>query len=978
MMIPKRFYADIAHRYSQTLLLPKTSFPKRSNLEKVQNDLIPRSSQLLYKEQLHSKPLSSESDLFVLHDGPPYANGDLHLGHALNKILKDIINRYNLLLGKQIYYKPGWDCHGLPIELKALEKITKSLKKDSSIILSVQEIRKLAREHALTTIESQMKGFQDLAILTDFQDNYKTLNHEFEVNQLKIFQELLKKKLIKRQKKPVYWGCQNHTALAESELEYNDNHKSFAAHLKFPIITPSSELKSILEENNVNLLQALIWTSTPWTIPSNRAISINENYSYTILKSVTGNEHLLVASDLSSKVLDLNDSYELVEINIPGTAIVGSSYCNPVISNSSFPIIHGDHVTNSAGTGLVHTAPGHGNDDYFVCLANGIEVISPVDQFGKYTDELPEGEFKELIGLFVLTKGTQKILEILSRYNMIFNLDKNYIHSYPYDWRSKKPVIIRATPQWFTDVGEIKSKTSSALEDVEFIPERGRNRLLSFIKNRNEWCISRQRSWGVPIPAIYSKKDENKVIMDTESVGFIINKIEELGTDAWFDETESDIERWLPPKYEGQSEEWIKGKDTMDVWFDSGSSWMEIQKFFDKYGIKREVIADVYLEGSDQHRGWFQSSVLTKVASSEEAEPKAPYKKIVTHGFTLDEKGFKMSKSLGNTLTPNAIIKGNEKFKGVGVDGLRLWVAQSDYTSDMSIGPNVLKHVGDALKKLRITFSFLLGNLNDIGKEELVPYDKLSKIDKLALARLHKVNKEVLYHYSEFNFNRVLKTLTNHVNIELSAIYFDVVKDRLYTDSENSVSRRSAQTVLFEIFKTYLSLLSPILPVLTQEVWDHTLPWIQGGKSNAILNGIQDLSRFENDDIEQDFEKIWKIKDEITLLIERGRKYDKSIKNSLETEVYITIDESSHLWNVLRSVKTELKDYYLVSDVHLNKEIPTDVKYNYSNQNISIYETDLKVSVVNSSHSKCPRCWKYTSVDEETLCTRCDEVLQSH
>lgn len=977
----RRLYSDLAHKYSKTVLLPKTSFPKRSNLEKVQKDLIPRSSQQLYQEQLQSKPLNNDSDLFILHDGPPYANGDLHLGHALNKILKDVINRYNLLQGKQIYYKPGWDCHGLPIELKALEKISKKMKKDSSTVLSVGEIRKLAREHANTTIKSQLEGFKSLAILTDFEDNYKTLNHQFEINQLKVFQALLKRGLIKRQKKPVYWGCQTHTALAEGELEYNDNHKSITLHLKFPIVKPSSELAQLLKSNGIEQLSALIWTSTPWTIPSNKAISINSNFEYVILKSTVTGEHIIVSHELQTTVLSLNPEFESTNIIVPGIALVSSQYTNPLIADSLFPIIHGEHVTNTAGTGLVHTAPGHGNDDYFVCLGNDIDVYSPVDQFGKYTDDLPVGVFQDkLKGLFVLGKGTEEILKILGDSGMVYSRDDNYIHSYPYDWRSKKPIIIRATPQWFTNVGEIKESSLKALEEVEFIPERGRNRLSAFIKNRNEWCISRQRSWGVPIPAIYARDDENRVIMDEESVEFIIQRIEELGTDAWFEE-ESDIERWLPAKYAGQGKDLIKGKDTMDVWFDSGSSWNEIREFLETHQItNRKTLADVYLEGSDQHRGWFQSSLLTKVGSTPvDILAKAPYGKIVTHGFTLDERGFKMSKSLGNTLTPDVVIKGQGKaLPGVGVDGLRMWVAQSDYTNDMSIGPNVLKHVGDALKKLRITFTFLLGNLNDLqkGSADLVKYEDLNKIDQFALSRLAQVNEEVLSHYEQYNFNRVLKTLTNHLNIELSAIYFDIVKDRLYTDAIDSRSRRAAQTVLYHILQTYLSLLSPIIPAMTQEVWDFSPEWITNKKTNAILNGVVDLETFKNPSLETAFGNVWKLREEITMLIERGRKEDKTIKNSLETEVYISLNEGSELFSVLKSLESELNDYYLVSKLHLNKPVPQAVNYNYQNQTpIVIDGQSLTISIVNATDAKCPRCWRYASVSEEELCRRCDDVI---
>lgn len=953
---------DLAHSYQKTLHLPKTKLPKRSSHEKNINDLIPRSSQLLYKEQFELKP--TNKDVFILHDGPPYANGDLHLGHALNKVLKDMINRYHLSIGKKVYYKPGWDCHGLPIELKALEKANSKFKKDSTTVLPVKQIRKLAREHANKTIIKQLNKFKELAILTDFEHNYKTLNHDFEINQLKIFQKLLNKNLIRRQKKPVFWGCETHTALAESELEYNDKHRSTAAFIKFPLTTSFKEFK------NVSLL---IWTSTPWTIPANKAISINENFSYTLISN--HNESLIVANDLVDSIMELNPEFRKTDLVFLGYELLDLKYKNPLFNDDQiFPILHGDHVTNSSGTGLVHTAPGHGNDDYFVCLKKNIDAYSPVDQFGCYTNEI-NSNLKQLVGLKVIEEGNPKIIQLLSQHNMLFNLNEHYIHSYPYDWRSKKPIIIRSTPQWFCNVGEIKQKSEDALEEVRFIPERGQNRLLSFIKNRNEWCISRQRSWGVPIPALYHKTDDNKFLLDDESVRHIISKIDELGTDSWFEEEEN-IERWLPESLKGEGLNYAKGKDTMDVWFDSGSSWTEIVNFLQKNNINdRGYLADVYLEGSDQHRGWFQSSLLTKIGTSDESHPNAPYKTIVTHGFTLDEAGFKMSKSIGNTLSPDAIIKGDGNIlkHGVGVDGLRLWVAQSDYTSDMSIGPNILKHVGDALKKLRITLTFLLGNLNGFEKSEVVETENLRKIDQYALSKLTSLNEEVLNHYSNYNFNRALKALHNHLNIESSAIYFDIIKDRLYTDSKDGLSRRAAQTVLVEILKAYSVLFAPITPLITQEVWDFSPNWITENSKNPLIKGTSLLTNYRNEELELKFNKVWEIKDKAKLIIEEGRK-SKDIKSSLESDIYISVPENSKIISLLKEFDGELEDIFMTSHFKINEQVPSETGYKYSDI-VHVDAEALEITVVPSSQEKCPRCWKFTSENETDLCPRCEEVV---
>lgn len=968
-LVQRRLYSDLAHKYSKTLKLPQTEFPKRSNYESTINDLVPRSSQVLYKLQLAKSPI--KDDVFILHDGPPYANGDLHMGHALNKILKDFINRFNLMIGKQVYYKPGWDCHGLPIELKALETINKKMKKDVSMILSVGEIREMARNHATKTVETQLESFKQFAILADFQDSYKTMNHQFEINQLRIFQTMLSKNLITRQKKPVFWGCETHTALAEGELEYNDKHKSTAAYLSFPLVQLTNELSQLLQQNSIESASVLIWTSTPWTIASNRAIAINEDFSYTVIKSSA--QSLIVAKDLASQLVQVNPEFTLTGLEIPGNILKNSRYVNP-ISNESHTIIHGDHVTDNAGTGLVHTAPGHGNEDYFACLKNGIDIYSPVDNFGKYTKDVPHG-FESLIGKRVLGEGGKIILKLLEDAEMVFNIDQNYIHSYPYDWRSKKPIIIRATPQWFANVRKIKEAASSSLDDVKFTPEKGKNRLLSFIKNRNEWCISRQRSWGVPIPALYSKHDENIVLMDQESVSHIITKIDELGTDAWFEE-EANVERWLPESHRGQGPNFYKGKDTMDVWFDSGSSWNEIETFIKNNALNRDYLADVYLEGSDQHRGWFQSSLLTKIATDDSTNVKAPYKNIITHGFTLDEKGQKMSKSIGNTISPDSVIQGKNGLPALGVDGLRLWAAQADYTSDMAIGPKILKHVGDSLKKIRITFSFLLGSLTDMKPEDAVKYEDLRPIDKYALSKLATLNEEILQQYKDFNYNRVIQSLNYHLNADLSATYFDIIKDRLYTDKEDGLSRRAAQTVLLQIHQTYLSILSPILPILTQEVWDYTLPWLKSNQPSPFLKGwSESSSHHKNSELEADFGLIWAIKDEVKMLAEQGRKNDKTIRNSLETDVYININQKgSHLDKVVHEHAQYLADYLLVSHVHVNKPVPDTLTYNYTNE-IMIEGNSVNVSVVPSDESKCPRCWKYTSTSVEDLCKRCDDVL---
>lgn len=708
-MVAPSLRAYSKHAYQKTLCLPKTKFANRSNLQKTFDQLIPQSSQDVYREQFRIflekadklSPLERQEfvqkQLFVLHDGPPYANGDLHLGHAMNKMLKDIINRYQLLQGKFIFYKPGWDCHGLPIELKALQK----LNKDESELFPTR-IRKLASQHAQKTIKSQASQFKQFAIATDWDDCYETMQQQFEFDQLDNLKIMIQKGLIKRQNKPVYWGTETKTALAEGELEYRDDHESMSAFIKFPLTEESSRV--VAEWNKLRLdspISLAIWTSTPWTIFANQAVCFNESFDYGLYE--LNNEYVVLESGLGSKVLP--DIARLIA-TIPGTKLKDLKYYIPFLNKSPKPLIHGDHVTNISGTGLVHTAPGHGHDDYLIGVKNGLNIYSPVDDEGRYKTDMMPSHLREILiepetgkARKVLSEATtSQILTMLQNHQMLLRAEK-YIHSYPYDWRSKKPVIVRSTPQWFADLTDVKSLALESLKNVTFHPERGLNRLTSFIKSRNEWCISRQRSWGVPIPAFHKVGKSEEVLMSEEVAKYAISAIKRKGIDAWFKEDNSDINEWLPPSYQDRGHEYRRGRDTVDVWFDSGSTWKVIDRFYNhRLGLPlpRSPLADLYLEGSDQHRGWFQSSLLTKVATA--GIPQAPYAAVLTHGFTLDENGSKMSKSLGNTILPSAVIAG-DKDRGIpalGVDGLRLLIAQTDFTTDVSIGPTVIKHVAEA------------------------------------------------------------------------------------------------------------------------------------------------------------------------------------------------------------------------------------------------------------------------------------------
>ncbi|KAI8382554.1 Aminoacyl-transfer RNA synthetases class-I signature [Nakaseomyces glabratus] len=976
----RRSYAQ--HAYQKTLHLSKTKFPNRSVLAN-SLELLPLCSDRVYTEQLErfkrelgavegedEKLAAVRERLFVLHDGPPYANGDLHLGHALNKILKDFVNRFQLSQGKTVYYRPGWDCHGLPIEMKALKDLRDADKMDSV------KVRELARQHALRSLDKQRDQFKKYGILTDWSDPYVTMDKSFEVNQLKVFQKMFNMGLIKRQNKPVYWGTVTKTALAESELEYNEKHVSTAAYVKFPLTADSrAHLQDKLQlENELqnDQISCLIWTSTPWTLFSNRAICFNENFSYSLLQ--LDGSYVIVENNLINQ-LGSDHKGEILK-TFEGKLLKGLFYYNPLVSDIvARPLIHGDHVTDNAGTGLVHTAPGHGHDDYFLGIENDLEIYSPVDHEGRYIlNELPDN-CKELLmeggtglGRKVLdSETTTVILDLLSKKQALLKAHK-YTHSYPYDWRAKTPVIIRATPQWFADLHDVKDLAIKSLEKVEFYPKRGENRLSSFIKSRNEWCISRQRSWGVPIPVFHNKSNPDKVLINDELLEYIITRISKHGSDLWFS-PEDDISDWFPENYRTMAKDFIKGTDTMDVWFDSGSTWNIIREFYQKeLGLSTvpQPLANVYLEGSDQHRGWFQSSLLTKVACS--MSEIAPYNEVITHGFTLDEKGIKMSKSIGNTISPESIIEGDKKrnLPALGIDGLRYFVAQADFTTDVTVGPTVLKHVAEALKKCRLTMRFLISNLEISKRYSLLNTSELRPVDKYVLASVNKLLEETKELYKVHNFSKVLVALQFHMNNELSSFYFDISKDSLYSDSIESLKRRQIQTTLFHIYDAYRAMLAPILPILVQESWNF-LPkqWLNGDNdAEAVTRKWPSLTEI-NPEVVNEFKQVI-----LPLVKEYKSKFatlgDPSITKPSQTKAIINCSKSIGYSN------EELCDVLQTAEVDVNiGDMPSSNSITLDNG------TSISIEVTKSEMHKCPRCWKHNSPEVDSLCHRCADSIAS-
>lgn len=980
--------------YSHTLQLPKTKFGPKIPKGDDRELLLSQISRDLYEWQHERKSFDKE---FILHDGPPYANGDLHLGHSLNKILKDVINRSEMLINNaKVNYTPGWDCHGLPIEMKAIQEHETNLKKQKkqkkdghpvdqeSEIVTPIEIRKLCKDLASSMIEKQKIQFNEFGLMADLENPYITMDHAYEINQLKVFLKLMENGLLSRQMKPVWYGCETKTALAEAELEYNPSHKSVAIFVKFPLVLQSKE--ALLKDRNTKIdpnvpINLLIWTSTPWTIPANKAICVHREMEYTLIRNEETGEYCVVAVKLVNEILSLNDDFILFDASLrfTGEDLIDLQYTSPASKSSqNHPVIHADHVSSTAGSGLVHAAPAHGLEDFVVGVNNGLQVVSSVDDSGLYLSRAIPPGFAELHGLKVTSKeGIWNCINILNDFKMIYHINKSYTHSYPYDWRSKTPVIQRATPQWFVNVAKIKDTAISALNNVRFVPESGKNRLPSFVNNRAEWCISRQRTWGVPLPIIYDKRT-GEPVEELQVIEYIVNKIDELGTDAWFEEESESISRWLPSQLDGT--QYYKGKDTMDVWFDSGTSWTTLGENVEKLMKSNTPLADLYLEGSDQHRGWFQSSLLNKILSSgtngEDFQPVAPFKKILTHGFILDPNNDKMSKSKGNVISPQYVIEGGGKpfLPALGTDGLRLWVCSSSYTQDINVSSEILTRVYENVKKLRVTIKYLLGNLSDFDVNvHKVEYDQLNSFDKYTLSKLLNLQQSVTKNYLDLNFQRVVKLLSSHMSIDLSATYFDISKDCLYTHAANSHRRRSIQTVLNILLKTYIGILAPIQPLLAQETWNIYRELAKIETASPFKMNWNDFYKlpdaYHNKAVEDEFALIWEIKDRLYKKLEQLR-LSGEFKNKLEVQILINSKSSAQMEAILKNHATFLDDYFLVSKVSLTEQ-SLDSSLTLANGE------SIEVSILKSDDHKCPRCWKFIAEEPNTLCHKCDSVVHS-
>ncbi|MGB3493754.1 MAG: isoleucine--tRNA ligase, partial [Elainellaceae cyanobacterium] len=791
-----------AGQYKETINLPQTEFSMRANAVKREPEL---QAFWAEKEIYETLAESNPGEPFVLHDGPPYANGSLHIGHALNKILKDIINKYNMLKGRKVRYIPGWDCHGLPIELKVLQAMKSSERRD----LTPLQLRQRAKTWALEQVDQQRQGFKRYGIWGDWDAPYMTLTPEYEAAQIGVFGQMFLKGYIYRGLKSVHWSPSSRTALAEAELEYPEGHVSQSIYAAFPMVSAAESAQSKLAPY-MEQLGVAIWTTTPWTIPANLAVAVNADLTYVVVECAATEgsapfKYLLVAEDLVETLSQKLGATLTVKATLSGKELEHCTYRHPLYDRESPIVIGGDYVTTESGTGLVHTAPGHGEDDFRVGQRYGLPVLCPVDEAGNFTEEA--GPFA---GLNVLKDANDAVIQALIEAGSLLKQEP-YPHRYPYDWRTKKPTIYRATEQWFASVEGFREAALKAIADVRWIPAQGENRITPMVSDRSDWCISRQRNWGLPIPAFYDE-ETNEVLLNEDTLNYVQALFAEKGSDAWW---ELPVEELLPESYRNNGRTYRKGMDTMDVWFDSGSSWAAVAK--QRKGLTYPV--DMYLEGSDQHRGWFQSSLLTSVA----VNGYAPYKTVLTHGFALDENGRKMSKSLGNVVDPAVVIEGGNNQKQdppYGADVLRLWVSSVDYSSDVPLGKNILKQLADVYRKIRNTARFLLGNLHDFDpKTDTVPYEDLPELDQYMLHRMTEVFADVTDAFESFQFFRFFQTVQNFCVVDLSNFYLDIAKDRLYISATDSQRRRSCQTVIAVALENLAKAIAPVLSHLAEDIW---------------------------------------------------------------------------------------------------------------------------------------------------------------
>ncbi|MFC1616872.1 isoleucine--tRNA ligase [Candidatus Margulisiibacteriota bacterium] len=912
-------------KIKDTVNLPKTDFPIRAGLAQKEPELL----KFWQENKIYEKSVEQQKsykEKFILHDGPPYPNGPIHLGHALNKILKDIVVRSKVMQGFRSDYIPGWDCHGLPIETQVIKDLKAKGKEE--IKQDIPKFRDICKDFALNYVKTQRNEFIRLGIFGEWQKPYLTLYPGYEAKAIELFGQMADNGIVYQGRKPIHWCPNCETALAEAEIEYAE-HRSPSIYFGFKVISPSVPLSKLLKGEAA---EVLVWTTTPWTLPANVAISAHPDFKYEVIKA-NGKNYLLLQDLKDTLVEKLGFTDAEVIGTIKGKDLHHTQTQHPFIKRNSL-VITGRHVTNEDGTGFVHTAPGHGQEDYIAGKEYDLPILMPVNHQGKFTDEAPEWE-----GISVFD-ANKPICEKMKENGSLLKLE--FIkHSYPHCWRCKKPVIFRATEQWFiamdkpigTEKKTLREKALAKIKQVKWFPAWGEKRITSMIENRPDWCISRQRSWGLPIPVFICKKCENPE-MKGEFNKSVVRLVQEKGANAWFT---TPVEEILP-NYSKCSKcnhnDFHKEEDILDVWFESGSSFAAVLENYPDM----EVPAQVYLEGSDQHRGWFQSSLLIALG----ARDIAPYEQVITHGFTTDDKGRKMSKSMGNVIHPQNVIR------DYGADILRWWVAASDFKgSDISIADSILKQARDGFMKTRNTTRFLLSNLFDFTDQDLLDYDQLNEIDKWILAKLNSLIKTATKAYDKYEFHIVTYRIHDFCAVTLSSLYLDMVKDRLYCDKAGSQNRRSTQTALYYILEALLKLIAPILVFTAEDAYAY---FENPDKKESIhLEQIPALKqKYDNKELESKWEKLLAIKNQVYQKLEELRN-NKEIKSFLEAKVELTLAEDIDF--------SDWAPFLIVSEVDVKKGIELDIK------------------VTKSEKEKCERCWRFLDL-ENGLCVRCREAIK--
>ncbi|XP_028994181.1 isoleucine--tRNA ligase, mitochondrial isoform X2 [Betta splendens] len=950
--------------YRDTVLLPRTEFPMKLSGQK----LLDRELEIQQKcgfANLYSWQRERKSKKeFCIHDGPPYANGDPHVGHALNKILKDIRNRFEMLRGRQVHYIPGWDCHGLPIELKALGE-------EGATNLTPLQIRQKAREFAERAIARQKAAFQRWGVMADWDQCYYTYDGTYETAQLNVFQEMHDKGIIYQDYKPVFWSPSSRTALAEAELEYNPKHVSRAIYAMFPMIKLPL---NIAPEKGLEQVSVLVWTTQPWTIPANQAVCYMPNAQYSVVKRADSSQLLLVATERTASMSILLATQLESVATFTGSQLEGCICKHPTLQDKQVPLLPANHVTMAKGTGLVHTAPAHGMEDYSVASHFKLSVDCIVDEDGKFTKLVGP----ELQNLSVMTEGTDKVISMLKECGALVK-EEQCVHSYPYDWRTKQPVVIRPSKQWFINTASLKDKAKDALQKVHVLPESARGSLLAMLDRRTYWCISRQRSWGVPIPVFYHRETSEPLI-NKHTVAHIAHLFKEKGSDCWW---ELPIETLLPADVLKKSKagpvaDYIRGEDVLDIWFDSGTSWAAVLE-------ESDPRADAYVEGKDQIGGWFQSSLFTSVA----VRNKAPYKSLVVHGFAVSERGDKMSKSLGNVVDPDVIINGGKdpSLTPYGADVLRWWVAESNIFSEVQIGPSVLNLARENMSKLRSILKFLLGNLQGFDpRVQAVDPKQMHYIDQYMLHMLREFSIKVTDAYSEFDASRVIRTLQAFITRDLSSFYFSIIRDRLYCEPEGSLGRRSCQTALEEILDGVTRSIAPILPHLAEEVYLHA-PGHDEGETLFKSGWIKSSSVWRRPGLEEAVEGACAIRESFLSSIpgKHAAQYDLTI--AIEPGLLFELMES--LQEEPSSTSSQLAELMMAARVNLTSEMPRDLPPDALltqgtflinlEGGVICEDSAYSIAAVPTSAARCPRCRRYTAESEDCLCPRCKSaVSQSH